>query len=203
MSDELEQRVRTMCGWVGVEISKSRVRTPGRAGYGLWRVRSAAERHWHVPHPKIGPDGEWTDYLFRLEEIEPAVRAAIGRGTHAGPGELHLVEAGAAVKTGDFGYAAGHVVPTRWTSAYRGRRDLGLAAYLKELERTGPAVGAASAPLDETVREIVTRSTVRSRQRAANAEFQTEHLRRRAYGLRARYAAKRARDSVQTDRSDL
>jgi hypothetical protein len=184
---EDEQRVRTMAGWIGVEISKSRVRTPGKAGFGLYRVRGS--RPIQRALAVLGPDmksrelTEWTPYVFTLSGIEMAVRQAIRWGTHAGPNPLKLAY-------GPMPGATCVDVPTRWTSAYRGRRDLGLTADLEELERTDPAVGAASARLDETVREIVTRSTVRSRQRAANNEFQAEHLRRRAYGLQQRHQRK-------------
>jgi hypothetical protein len=119
MSSHDEQRVRTMAGWIGVEISKSRVRTPGKAGYGLYRVRAAAERHWHVPHPKVEADGPWTAYAYTLGNIRWSVRAAIAEGTPAGPGPLRLLSGPEQLDRPIVS------VPTRWTSAYRGRRDLG------------------------------------------------------------------------------
>jgi hypothetical protein len=119
-----EQRVRTEAGWIGVEISRSRVRTPGRAGFGLYRVRTAAERHWHVPHPVVTPAGEWTAYAFTLDVISAAVRNSIGQGTPDRPIALHVVEDGSC-RPGE--YPRMVVVPTRWTSAYRGARTGGLA----------------------------------------------------------------------------
>lgn len=170
MSDE--QRVRTMAGWIGVEISKSRVRTPGKAGYGLWRVRGSEL----MDVTRTGSFGrpyeqrtEWTAYAFELDVIEAQVGNAIGRGTPEKPADLHLPKT--RVRTGEFPYAT---VPTRWTSAYGGRRDLGAGEP--------PSVDAALRP-----------DTVRSRQRAANAEFQKAHLKRRAHGLKVRYALKEAR----------
>lgn len=132
-----EQEVRTRAGWIGVEISKSRVRTPGRPGYGLYRVWAAAERHWHVPHPVIVPAGEWTAYAFTLQEIERAVGAAIECGTPAGPQALGPRDA----LTGET-----VSVPTRWTSRYRGRRDLGVAA---EVDGPYPAPPLRQEAIDE------------------------------------------------------
>lgn len=118
MSDE--QRVRTMAGWIGVEISRSRVRTVGKAGYGLYRVRGW-ERY--VDQDSVAGQwsedrwrpSEWTAYAFTLRAVELAVAHAISRGTPAGPQELHVLAPHA---------TASVTVPTRWTSAYRGRRDL-------------------------------------------------------------------------------
>jgi hypothetical protein len=120
MSDE--QRVRTMAGWIGVEISRSRVRTPGKAGYGLYRVRGSVRR-LQVPDDDsrmhAGEPTEWTAYAFTLRAVELAVAHAIAKGTPAGPQELHVLAPHA---------MASVVVPTRWTSTYRGRRDLGVRA---------------------------------------------------------------------------
>jgi hypothetical protein len=182
MSDE--QRVRTMAGWVGVEISKSRVRTPGKAGYGLYRVRgyrvredrrrgaSGIGRSVQVAEP-----GEWTAYAFALGQIERAVSVAIQNGMPSRPADMVL-----ALEDRDQTLVR---VPTRWTSAYRGRRDLGMG----EVEKAATAALGASLETD----------TPRRRQRAQNAEFQAEHLERRAYGLRARHAAKLARNRQPKD----
>jgi hypothetical protein len=120
MAGHDEQRVRTMAGWVGVEISRSRVRTPGKAGYGLYRVRTAAERHWHVGEPPVTPAGEWTAYAFTLEQIARAVNESIQMGMPDAPMPLHLNDGTNAWP------AVTHRVPTRWTSRYQGRRDLGV-----------------------------------------------------------------------------
>jgi hypothetical protein len=168
MSDE--QRVRTMAGWIGVEISKSRVRTPGKAGYGLYRVRPAPRlegmESWDEAH-------SWTAYAFEPELIAAEVELAIRKGTPAKPFELMLppTRPGSLVT----------VVPTRWTSAYRGRRDLGVS----EAERL--ATAALGAQLET--------STVRSRQRAQNAEFQRGHKARRDWGLKQRHARKTAHNA--------
>jgi hypothetical protein len=171
-----EQRVRTMAGWIGVEISRSRVRTPGKAGYGLYRVRGS------VAGPKRVSGGfgdgryrvsehrpsEWTAYAFTLEEIETEIEVAIGAGRPEGPSALMLRPAGG-------GLCGLVTVPTRWTSGYQGSRTLG--------------GGGAGPALDEVAR----RETVRSRQRAQNAEFQAVHKVARDYGLKKRHAAKLAR----------
>lgn len=178
MSDE--QRVRTMAGWVGVEISKSRVRTRGKAGHGLYRVRTAAERHWHVPHPKVGPDGEWTGYLFTLDEIERAVEVAIGNGLPSGPQDLLLAHPSPKQGAGEKPVMT---IATRWTWAYEGKRNLGAS----EVER------AATSALGEQLET----DTVRSRQRAQNAAFQAEHKERRDYGLKRRHAEKLRRNAAE------
>lgn len=181
-----EQRVRTMAGWVGVELSRSRVRTPGKPGYGLYRVRGSFPVIWSI-RDGAGIDRSpgqfeptlWTAYAFTLEMIRICVVDAIRAGTPAGPGPL-LPRA--------FGHGWSDPpdarIPTRWTSAYQGRRDLGLAGELELLERTDADVARASAGYD-TMSE-----TVRSRQRAANAAFQAEHAPRRAAG-KAAYHARR------------
>lgn len=125
MADD-EQRVRTMAGWIGVEISRSRVRTAGKAGYGLYRVRGSVGCAWidtrglkrsQVTEDLHGQRGEWTAYAFGLTDIETAVTEAIERGAPAGPGPLRVRRA--------YPDKDAAIVPTRWTSAYRGRRDLG------------------------------------------------------------------------------
>jgi hypothetical protein len=139
-----EQRVRTMCGWIGVEIAKSRVRTPGKAGYGLYRVRGFALLFRHGEGVRcaayIGDhrcirkaDGHdahtlefgvmpWTGYQFELDVIEAQVRQAIARGKPARPADLYLPKS--QVTPGE---RPAVWVPTRWTPAYRGRRDLGVS----------------------------------------------------------------------------
>lgn len=260
-----ERRVRTMAGWIGVEISRSRVRTEGKAGFGMYRVRPAGKVY------------EWTAYAFTLEEIERGVNRAIGRGNPTAPYALKLP----CLAPGDPNWPA-ITVPTRWTSAYRGRRNLG--TELARLERTEPAVAEASSRYDEmrasvlrtaecgcpnnlrgeapvlhrcsrcgfeggyesvhercsgcaypvavrpeyaaeldalvvlldagvvqmkhvegcacdvpgTFTAACVRKTMPDRmmQRAQNAAFQAEHLKAREHGLRARYAAKRARGAT-------
>lgn len=130
-----EQEVRTRAGWIGVEISRSRVRTPGRAGYGLYRVRGSLPVQWSISRGDTEIDRSpgqsqatlWTAYAFTLDEVGRAVTASIECGTPAGPHELCLSDGtqGAHVVT--------HRAPTRWTSAYRGKRNLG--------EREGPTMG--------------------------------------------------------------
>lgn len=152
----LEQRVRTMAGWIGVEISRSRVRTPGKPGYGLYRVRGQ-ERYaaqdsmtgrW--TEPGATRPTEWTAYAFTLEVIDAAVRNSIEQGRPEGPMELRLVEAGSAVRTGSLGYAGGVVVPTRWTPAYRGRRDLGVPVAPASIRtEVGHRLTAIAALVDE------------------------------------------------------
>lgn len=119
MSDE--QRVRTMAGWIGVEISRSRLRAAGKAGYGLYRVRGSTgrpETSGRIHHRmRTAEPAEWTGYLFGLTDIETAVTAAIERGAPSGPGPLRVRRA--------YPDKDAAIVPTRWTSAYRGRRDLG------------------------------------------------------------------------------
>jgi len=127
-----EQQVRTRAGWIGVEISKSRVRTPGKPGFGLYRVRGTRTAD------RFDPLGEgttsalehlpWTAYAYGLNVIAAAVTNSIQQGRPEKPMDLHLVEDGTAVKTGEGGYAGGTVVPTRWTQQYTGRRDLGVQA---------------------------------------------------------------------------
>jgi hypothetical protein len=232
-----EQRVRTMAGWIGVEISRSRVRTPGKAGYGLYRVRAAAERHWHVPHPPVGSAGEWTAYAFTLGEIDRAVRDAIERGTPSAPGRM-IVDWPSA-RPG----AAWLALPvlTRWTSAYRGRRDLGKfqvprgrngevrapmtvgeaealvtpaavkPEYVAELDALAALLdaglitmvhveGCACVDPPAKMSAACVRATMplRMMQRLDNAVFQAEHLERREHGLKARYAAKEARNAMET-----
>lgn len=194
-----EQRVRTMAGWIGVEISRSRVRTPGKPGYGLYRVRG--ERNTAAGWVK----SEWTAYALGLGAVRSAVETSIRNGAPSGPGSF-ITGAG--------------VVPTRWTAAYRGRRDLGVAApvalrreFGDQVEAVAALVDAGSVAMTHTagcdcsgterltaacVRATIERETVRSRQRAANAAFQAEHRERRDYGLRRRHAEKLARGGSST-----
>jgi hypothetical protein len=205
-----EQRVRTMAGWIGVEISKSRVRTPGKAGYGLYRARGQRNTAggWVM--------SEWTPYVMGLGAIESAVEASIRNGAPSGPGSF---------------IAGGRVVPTRWTSAYQGRRDLGTCAnggkawpfhagpptavdfdvpvavtpeFAAEVSALDALLGAGLVEMthvegclcdDDRYTAACIRATMpaRQRQREANAAFQAEHLQARKRGLALRYAAKRAR----------
>lgn len=167
-----EQRVRTMAGWIGVEISKSRARTPAKPEFGLYRVRP-------IPLSTDLPedlDEMWTAYAFSLEEIECGTDVAIGKGTPARPFDLML----RSVKPGSIVT----VVATRWSSAYRGRRDLGVGA---NLEARAYVEGRPE--------------TVRQRQRGENAQFHAEHLERRKYGLESRHRAKLARNAANGDAS--
>lgn len=190
MTEVDERRVRTVAGWIGVEISKSRVRTPDRAGYGLWRVRGSVmvtvqeftDFRSGTITVKHRP-AEWTGYLFELEAVWQALAAAISQGTPAGPADLVLYHPNP--KQGRDRPAI--LVPTQWTSAYRGPRNG--AAMNAELdanrERVHLPVGAGVP------------DTVRNRRRAANAAFQAEHKLRRDAGLEARHAAKLSRAQRQ------
>ena len=196
----------------------TRVRTPGKAGYGLYRVRGV-RKNGTLP---------WTEYLFELEAIEAAALTAIENGMPAKPQDLMLYHPSPKQARGD---RPVEIVPTRWTSAYRGRRNLGgriggqRATGLVVDEPSGPValkpdyvreLDALSALLDADLVEMVhvegcscsvadrrftaacvsETMTPRQRQRAGNAAFQAEHLRRREHGLAARYAAKRARKII-------
>lgn len=219
-----EQRVRTMAGWIGVEISKSRARKASNPEFGLYRVRGSKHRDpfdFGRPRMVAGdemPDirkfvpTEWTAYAFTLTAIRGAVEAAIEQGRPAGPGMLRV--AGRRPDMGDMVAA----VPTRWTQAYRGRRDLGVereagrraAAAMHERQA---AAGECSHGLYETCPYGLSMGehdhslepfgcdkggephlgpcmTARQRQREQNAEFHREHLKRRAWGLKQRHRRK-------------
>lgn len=197
-----EQRVRTEAGWIGVELSKSRVRTPGKAGYGLYRVRGSTARG----SVAVGggtltawQEGEWTSYAFTLDEIARSIEEAIGYGVPAGPRDMVLNRSNP-----KHGERPAVIVPTRWTSTYRGSRVLGLRG---EAEAVAALAGAGldPRPTDEASMDVAllsydpeVRETARQRQRAANAEFQREHVEARAHGLEARHRAKlAARPPVQ------
>jgi hypothetical protein len=223
--DHDEQRVRTMAGWIGVEISRSRVRTPGKAGYGLYRVRGSrahlTRRELADLEPEgVTPDGQaerfpWTAYAFTLEQIERAVQYAISRGTPQGP-------QGFDVRLSEGSSTDLVTVPTRWTTAYRGRRDLGAGGepvpaqvkpeFAAEVSALDAFVGAGLMEMrhvegcacdDDRYTAACVRETTtpRQRQRADNAAFQAEHLEARAHGLRARYAAKMERSEKEREGS--
>lgn len=164
---------------------------------------------------------EWTAYAFTLDEIERAVDGAIWEGTPSGPAVLRLRRG---IPDGLGGYEPDKfalvTVPTRWTQAYRGRRDLGVGVpvrvrpeYAAELDalvalvdagliemrhvgdgwcscRGTAVITAACARLTTGESREVKRETVRSRQREANAAFQRSHVQRRAVGLERRQARK-------------
>lgn len=175
-----EQRVRTEAGWIGVEISKSRVRTPGRDGYGLYRVRGSMPVVWSIRaggeidrSPGQSEPTLWTAYAFTLDEISRRTAEAIGFGTPDGPRDMVLC----AVNPRP-GQRPAVVVPTRWTSAYGGRRDLGVTGE----PAAGPSIDAG-----------LLRPTAGRRRKTANAEFQAVHKPRRDAGLAARHATKLSR----------
>lgn len=188
-----EQLVRTMAGWIGVEISRSRVRTPGRAGHGLYRVRGSVGRCWHeareLPQAARTEDGHgergpWTEYAFTLDEIGRSVSCAISLGTPAGPADMQVCPAigGQLV-----------VVPTRWTQAYRGKRNLGEVPERVNVP-CEPGFDPSQVSICSPCRCVSERDTTQTRQRTANNAFQAEHLERRAYGLERRHAAKLRRN---------
>lgn len=191
VSDEQrdERRVRTMCGWIGVEISRSRVRTPGRPSYGLYRVRGGTYEPvegggliGETAH--VFRQGEWTGYLFDLESIELAVTVAISGRSPAGPADLVLYHP--SPKIGRDRPAI--LVPTRWTSAYRGPRGDAVVPgrSLGEVPHDPARCHMDGQPhLGPCIDRL---SSVRSRQREANAAFQADHLERRRYGKDARHA---------------
>lgn len=207
-----------MCGWVGVEISKSRKRKAGDPEFGLYRVRGSAPIARTVGTLGLEMDShvvcEWTPYAFTLAGIFLAVQNSIQGGTPAGPPSLMIEVAN--WKPGDgLPY---RTVPTRWTSNYRGRRDLGVRGVeLKWGVKTEAARDlsmrvwngmSAAEQQDRGMAQMLDRNylrnkfslqTPRQRQREQNAEFHAEHLERRKYGLRARYAAKMRRDRRPND----
>jgi hypothetical protein len=205
-----EQRVRTEAGWIGVEISKSRVRTPGKAGYGLYRVRGSAGRTWRetrelersaVTEDLHGERGPWTAYAFTLEEILTEVHVAISAGRPDGPSALIL-------RPADKTLCELVTVPTRWTSAYRGSRTRGsssasvgadVRAEVPDIiseSFTPPSVGTEvrydpyGITRNDGGQETPPRETVRQRRRAANAEFQRQHDIDRRRGLVQRHQSK-------------
>jgi hypothetical protein len=183
-------------------------------------------------------DEMWTAYAFTLAEIRTEVETAISVGIPAAPSDLWL-------RPADGGSPVG--VPTRWTQAYRGRRDLGVRGQKIEGERRKVAqrggdpapipvrikqeyadeLNALAALVDEGLVQMrhvgdgtcgcrgtssitaacarltmgdareAKRETVRTRQRAANVEFQREHIKRRAVGLERRHATKLSRSAPQ------
>jgi hypothetical protein len=188
-----------------VEISKSRVRTPGKPGYGLYRVRGLERYNAQGSRTGQWSDDlwrptEWTAYAYGLGVIDAAVTNSIQQGRPGKPMGLYLVEDATAVKTGEGGYAGGAVVPTRWTQQYRGRRDLGIR------RGASPSVLVVDEGLSAEALavlhggKVATRGiatdprqdgkTVRQRRREQNAAFQVEHKVRRDHGLRARHVRK-------------
>jgi hypothetical protein len=161
LMSNVEQRVRTMCGWIGVEISRSRVRTSGKAGYGLWRVRGSRRKDLADVGPvavvrqgenppmdmRLSVPTEWTAYAFTLEEIERGAVVAIDLGTPDGPFALHLSDG----STGP--HVVTHWVSTRWTPAYRGRRDLGVSVPGTVKLEVGAEVEGRRAPVGAGLRD--------------------------------------------------
>jgi hypothetical protein len=203
VSEISERDVRRRAGWIGVEISKSRVRTPGKAGYGLYRVRLAPYQHKDAYGYPAVTEGEWTAYAFTLDAIYLAVRNSIEGGTPTGPLTLMVERDGWAPGDG-LPYVT---LPTRWTHRYQGRRDLGVAPSLGETphEADGchmegrPHLGPCCGPgVPEAERGHAPRCLcprcVKFRQREYNAAFQAEHAVRRGHGLKARHAG-RGRDA--------
>lgn len=219
MTNYDEQRTRTIAGWIGVEISRSRVRMPGKPGFGLYRVRVAAERHWHVGQPPVVPVGEWTAYAFTLQMIAICVDDAIRVGMPSRPGPLRLRNFG-------HGWAdePDAVVPTRWTHRYQGRRDLGTLpeerdprpggmsvpvsvkpGVAAELDRLSALTGATRFTVDPVTGGFVPdmesviagaaerRIATSVRRRALNRTAAREFAERRKHGLVRRHAAKSAR----------
>jgi hypothetical protein len=195
-----EHRVRTEAGWIGVELSKSRVRTPGRARYGLYRVRGSLPVVWSISRgeeidrsPGQSEPTKWTAYAFTLEEIARSVGEAIGYGVPAGPRDMVLNRSNP-----QQGERPAVIVPTRWTSAYRGSRVLGqrgeaeVVAQLSDAGLNPVPVGRDALDVALLARSPEVRGTVRQRRRIANAEFQREHGEARAHGLEARHRAKLA-----------
>lgn len=203
MTDVDERRVRTVAGWIGVEISKSRVRMPDRAGYGLYRVRGSIVTRIGAWQDNGGVVqmlwDEWTGYLFELEAVRLALDVAISQGTPAGPAGLVLYHPNP--KQGRDRPAI--LVPTRWTSAYRGPRNGAVREAARALgpSLTSPADPYRVDPTDAVVFRLPVGAgvpgTVRTRRRAANAAFQAEHKLRRDAGLEARHAAKLSRAQRQ------
>jgi hypothetical protein len=197
-----EQRVRTEAGWIGVEISRSRVRTPGKVGYGLYRVRPKP-RSTDLPEDL---DEMWTGYLFTLDEIYLAVQNSIQGGTPTQPALLYLSH------ELDSAHREFWNVPTRWTSAYRGPRDLGVSVPVAVKPEHADQLNALAVLVDAGLIEMrhvegclcvgtqrleaaCVRLTLpeRERRRQDNAAFAAEQAPRRAAGLRARHARKLSR----------
>jgi hypothetical protein len=200
-----ERTVRTRAGWIGVEIGKSRVRTPGRPGFGLYRVRGSRLSDvglpvLHGPHAgqvarTIEPT-EWTGYLFTLAEIDRALTEAMDgpRADPRAPGGLHLQPDGS--RPGVLPYR----IPTRWTSAYRGPRTgretwgpISAEGYTTVHSRR-VARGAPDPVTGSRSSVMMPPDTVRTRQRQYNADYQEKRKPARDAGLAARHASKLRRN---------
>lgn len=154
-----EAQVRALAAEVGVEIGKSRVRTPGKPGHGLYRVRGS----WVDREPNLAKagnpsapawraivrQGEWTGYLFTLAMIRICVDDATRWRTPAGPGPLLLRPDG----TG-WSSAPTYAVRTRWTCTYRGRRDAAEAA--REARVSEPVAVRVRPEVAETLNALAT-----------------------------------------------
>jgi hypothetical protein len=209
-----EGMARRMAASIGVEMQRSRSRTPSADGYGLWRVRGSWREMEPCPGAVDGGPawvpivrvGKWTGYMFTWQAVWDAASRAIRLGVPDRPGAMTVQLVPAAEVPDE---ATWPEVPTRWTSEYRGSRVLGLGG---EAEAVAVLAGAGLDPrptdaegldvallrYDPEVRanfapETTTALSADQRRRAANREFQAAHKPRRDAGLTARHAAKLSR----------